>query len=90
MLGDTGQTKTIEAGRPFHQLQAAGNASASLAVMDRKLKAMHSIDDNGARHAAVAYKYPPDDRRGCSLARPLLASPYTTLASDGLPLPAKS
>ena len=57
MLGDTGQTKAIEAGPPLHQLQAAGNASASLAVMDGKLKAAHSIDDNGARHDAVASKY---------------------------------
>lgn len=84
MLGDTGQTKAIEAGRPFHQLQtagmetslmgdiirqkspelkaavelaAAGNASASLAVLDGKLKAVHSIDDDGARYDAIASKY---------------------------------
>lgn len=93
MLGDTGQTKAIEAGRPFHQLQAAGmetslmgdivrqkspelkaavelaaagNASASLAVLDRKLKAVHSIDDNGARYDAIASKYAAldgDERR---------------------------
>ncbi|CAO3958366.1 MobF family relaxase [Achromobacter mucicolens] len=93
MLGDTGQTKAIEAGRPFHQLQAAsmetslmgdiirqkspalkaavelaaaGNASASLAVLDGKLKAVHSIDDNGARYDAIASKYATldaDERR---------------------------
>ncbi|WP_063588593.1 MobF family relaxase [Achromobacter ruhlandii] len=93
MLGDTGQTKAIEAGRPFHQLQAAGmetslmgdiirqkspelkaavelaaagNASASLAVLHGKLKAVHSIDDNGARYDAIASKYATlaaDERR---------------------------
>ena len=93
MLGDTGQTKAIEAGRPFHQLQAAGmetslmgdiirqkspelkaavelaaagNASASLAVLDGKLQAVHSIDDNGARYDAIASKYATfdaDERR---------------------------
>ena len=93
MLGDTGQTKAIEAGRPFHQLQAAGmatslmgdiirqkspelkaavelaaagKASASLAVLDGKLKAVHSIDDDGARYYAIASKYATldgDERR---------------------------
>lgn len=93
MLGDTGQTKAIEAGRPFHQLQAAGmetslmgdiirqkspelkaavelaaagNASASLAVLDGKLKAVHSIDDDGTRYDAIASKYATldaDERR---------------------------
>lgn len=93
MLGDTGQTKAIEAGRPFHQLQAAGmetslmgdiirqkspelkaavelaaagKASASLAVLDGKLKAVHSIDDNGARYDTIASKYAgldADERR---------------------------
>ena len=93
MLGDTGQTKAIEAGRPFHQLQAAGmetslmgdiirqkspelkaavelaaagKASASLAVLDGKLKAVHSIDDDGTRYDAIASKYATldgDERR---------------------------
>lgn len=93
MLGDTGQTKAIEAGRPFHQLQvagmetalmgdivrqkspvlkaavelaASGQASASLGILDRKLKAVHTIDDNGTRYSAIATKYAAldsDDRR---------------------------
>ncbi|SEK05341.1 MobF family relaxase [Achromobacter sp. NFACC18-2] len=84
MLGDTGQTKAIEAGRPFHQLQvagmetslmgdiirqkspvlkaavelaASGRASASLGVLDRKLKAVYSIDDDASRYHAIARKY---------------------------------
>ncbi|MNW98903.1 Multifunctional conjugation protein TraI [compost metagenome] len=93
MLGDTGQTKAIEAGRPFHQLQAAGMAtalmgdiirqkapelkaavelaagglaSASLAVLDQKLKAVHSIDEDSARYDAIANRYATltsEDRR---------------------------
>ncbi|WP_170948539.1 AAA family ATPase [Bordetella genomosp. 5] len=93
VLGDRGQTKAIEAGRTFHQLQAAGmetslmgdiirqkspelkaavelaaagHASAFLALLDGKLKAVHSIDDNGARYDAIASKYAnleADERR---------------------------
>lgn len=36
MLGDTGQTKAIEAGRPFHQLQAAGMATALMSDIIRQ------------------------------------------------------
>ncbi len=84
MLGDTGQTKAIEAGRPFHQLQVAGmattlmgdivrqkspdlkaavelaavgQASAALNVLEQKLKAVHSIDEDGARYDTIAGKY---------------------------------
>ena len=84
MLGDTGQTKAIEAGRPFHQLQAAGmetalmgdiirqktpelkkvvelaargEASASLSVLDTKLQAVHTIDDDGQRYGQIASRY---------------------------------
>lgn len=84
MLGDTGQTKAIEAGRPFHQLQAAGMATAlmgdiirqkspelkravelaakgaaseSLKVLDRKLDAVHTIEDNAERYGTIAQRY---------------------------------
>lgn len=93
MLGDTGQTKAIEAGRPFHQLQVAGMAtalmgdiirqkspelkaavelaaggyaSASLGVLDHKLNAVYSINDDGARYDAIANRFASlesDDRR---------------------------
>lgn len=92
MLGDTGQTKAIEAGRPFHQLQVAGmatalmgdiirqkspelkaavelaakgQASASLGVLDQKLKAVHTIKDDGERYDAIATRYATlnDDER---------------------------
>ncbi|OMG80723.1 MobF family relaxase [Achromobacter xylosoxidans] len=36
MLGDTGQTKAIEAGRPFHQLQTAGMATALMGDIVRQ------------------------------------------------------
>jgi len=36
MLGDTGQTKAVEAGRPFHQLQAAGMATALMGDIIRQ------------------------------------------------------
>lgn len=36
MLGDTGQTKAIEAGRPFHQLQATGMATALMGDIVRQ------------------------------------------------------
>ena len=36
LLGDTGQTKAIEAGRPFHQLQAAGMATAVMDEIERQ------------------------------------------------------
>eukprot|EP00887_Chlorella_sp_A99_P004482 scaffold43.g4482.t1 len=36
LLGDTGQTKAIEAGRPFHQLQAAGMATALMGDIRRQ------------------------------------------------------
>nr|WP_116522971.1 MobF family relaxase [Achromobacter insuavis] len=36
MLGDTGQTKAIEAGRPFHQLQVAGMATALMGDIVRQ------------------------------------------------------
>ena len=36
LLGDTGQTKAIEAGRPFHQLQAAGMAAALMGDIIRQ------------------------------------------------------
>jgi ATP-dependent exoDNAse (exonuclease V) alpha subunit len=36
LLGDTGQTKAIEAGRPFHQLQAAGMATAVMDQIERQ------------------------------------------------------
>jgi len=38
MLGDTGQTKAIEAGRPFHQLQNAGMATALMGDIIRQKK----------------------------------------------------
>lgn len=84
MLGDTGQTKAIEAGRPFHQLQTAGmatalmgdiirqtspelkravelaadgNAPASLSVLNRELKAVHTIDDDALRYDTIAMRY---------------------------------
>nr|WP_028354590.1 MobF family relaxase [Bordetella petrii] len=38
MLGDTGQTKAIEAGRPFHQLQTAGMATALMGDIIRQKK----------------------------------------------------
>jgi len=92
MLGDTGQTKAIEAGRPFHKLQVAGmatafmgdiigqkspelkaavelaakgQASASLGVIDQKLKAVHTIKDDGERYEAIATRYATlnDDER---------------------------
>jgi conjugative relaxase-like TrwC/TraI family protein len=36
LLGDTGQTKAIEAGRPFDQLQAAGMQTAVMAQIERQ------------------------------------------------------
>ncbi len=36
LLGDTAQTKAIEAGRPFHQLQAAGMATATMDEIQRQ------------------------------------------------------
>ena len=36
LLGDTAQTKAIEAGRPFHQLQAAGMQTAVMAEIERQ------------------------------------------------------
>ena len=36
MLGDTGQTKAIEAGRPFHQLQVRGMATALMGDIIRQ------------------------------------------------------
>ncbi|OZI26031.1 TrwC protein [Bordetella genomosp. 9] len=36
LLGDTGQTKAIEAGRPFHQLQAAGMPTALMGDIIRQ------------------------------------------------------
>ncbi|WP_116520133.1 MobF family relaxase [Achromobacter insuavis] len=84
MLGDTGQTKAIEAGRPFHQLQvegmetalmgdivrqkspelkaavelaANGQASASLGILSRKLRAVHTVSDDDLRYDAIAARY---------------------------------
>ncbi|OFQ38074.1 MobF family relaxase [Achromobacter xylosoxidans] len=84
MLGDTGQTKAIEAGRPFHQLQvegmetalmgdivrqkspelkaavelaANGQASASLGILSRKLRAVHTVTDDDLRYDAIANRY---------------------------------
>jgi len=84
MLGDTGQTKAIEAGRPFHQLQvegmetalmgdigrqkspelkaavelaANGQASASLGILSRKLRAVHTVSDDDLRYDAIANRY---------------------------------
>lgn len=36
LMGDTAQTKAIEAGRPFHQLQAAGMQTAGMAEIQRQ------------------------------------------------------
>src|SRR5919204_2424185 len=36
LLGDTAQTKAIEAGRPFHQLPAAGMETAVMAEIERQ------------------------------------------------------
>lgn len=36
LLGDTAQTKAIESGRPFHQLQAAGMQTAIMAEIERQ------------------------------------------------------
>ncbi len=93
MLGDTGQTKAIEAGRPFHQLQATGmatalmgdiirqktpelkaavelaaqgDASASLGLIDQKLRAVHTVKDDEQRYDVIAAKYAQrsaDERR---------------------------
>lgn len=92
MLGDTGQTKAIEAGRPFHQLQvegmatalmgdivrqkspelkaavelaADGQASASLGILSRKLRAVHTVSDDDLRYDTIAARYAglsPKDR----------------------------
>jgi len=93
MLGDTAQTKAIEAGRPFHQLQAAGMATArmgdiirqkspelkaavglaatgqasqSLRVLDAKLQALTTIEDDSERYETIAGQYAQrteDERR---------------------------
>ncbi|AZS77401.1 MAG: conjugative relaxase [Achromobacter sp.] len=57
MLGDTGQTKAIEAGRPFHQLQVAGMATAQMGDIIRQkspeLKAAVELAAKGQASASL-------------------------------------
>ncbi|WP_088154041.1 MobF family relaxase [Achromobacter xylosoxidans] len=57
MLGDTGQTKAIEAGRPFHQLQVAGMATALMGDIIRQkspeLKAAVELASDGRASASL-------------------------------------
>lgn len=57
MLGDTGQTKAIEAGRPFHQLQAKGMATALMGDIVRQkspeLKAAVELAADGQASASL-------------------------------------
>ncbi len=57
MLGDAGQTKAIEAGRPFHQLQVAGMATALMGDIIRQkspeLKAAVELAAKGQASASL-------------------------------------
>ncbi|MFA1685894.1 MobF family relaxase [Achromobacter dolens] len=57
MLGDTGQTKAIEAGRPFHQLQVEGMATALMGDIVRQkspeLKAAVELAASGRASASL-------------------------------------
>lgn len=57
MLGDTGQTKAIEAGRPFHQLQVEGMATALMGDIVRQkspeLKAAVELAASGQASASL-------------------------------------
>lgn len=57
MLGDTGQTKAIEAGRPFHQLQVTGMATALMGDIIRQkspeLKAAVELAADGRASASL-------------------------------------
>lgn len=57
MLGDTGQTKAIEAGRPFHQLQVEGMETALMGDIVRQkspeLKAAVEMAANGLASASL-------------------------------------
>lgn len=57
MLGDTGQTKAIEAGRPFHQLQSAGMPTALMGDIIRQktpeLKAAVELAAKGNASASL-------------------------------------
>ncbi len=53
MLGDTGQTKAIEAGRPFHQLQDAGMATALMGdIIRQKSPELKEAVEHAARGRA--------------------------------------
>jgi integrase len=56
LLGDTGQTKAIEAGRPFHQLQASGMATSAMAEIQRQKDPVLREAVSLAAHACAVLK----------------------------------
>jgi ATP-dependent exoDNAse (exonuclease V) alpha subunit len=58
LMGDTGQTKAIEAGRPFAQLQVAGMSTARMEEIERQkaavLKAAVELAAHGDARGSLA------------------------------------
>ncbi|HET9595098.1 MAG TPA: AAA family ATPase [Anaeromyxobacteraceae bacterium] len=86
LLGDTKQTKAIEAGRPFDQLQAAGMATAHLGEIQRQkdpvLRQAVALAARGEAEASLAQLREVREIRDDHARRRAIASDYASLPED--------
>lgn len=86
LLGDTGQTKAIEAGRPFHQLQAAGMETAVMDQIQRQkdpaLREAVALAARGDSASSLARLTDVREVRDDHARRTAIASDYAHLPED--------
>lgn len=86
LLGDIAQTKAIEAGRPFHQLQASGMETALMDTIQRQknvsLKKAVELAAVGASKDALEYLDNIVEIKDHQLRRSTIAKDYVKLSSE--------
>jgi hypothetical protein len=86
LLGDTAQTKAIEAGRPFHQLQAAGMQTAVMAEIERQkdpaLREAVSLAARGESESSLARLSDVREVRDDQERRRAIAADYARLPEE--------
>ncbi|MCX7116360.1 MAG: AAA family ATPase, partial [Legionellales bacterium] len=86
LLGDTAQTKAIEAGRPFEQLQTAGMSTARMDIIQRQknfsLKKAVELAAMGESRQALAHIHSVIEIKNHQTRRATIASDYAHLSHD--------
>ena len=86
LLGDTAQTKAIEAGRPFEQLQAAGMSTARMDIIQRQkdlsLKKAVELAARGEARRALTHIHSVIEIKNHQTRRTTIASDYVSLSNE--------